>query len=459
MRWLLLKDLEILRRSPLLVALLLAYGGLVGALLGFAVQRDDVKPKVAFLNEVPSSAVGIKVGSQQIDASKYANRLFESVDPIRVKTRAEAIDTVRRGDAIAALIIPSDLTRRLQSVISLAGTGAPPTVEVLYNEENPLKTQAVESRIKARLADANKAISQKLTQISAGYLGILLHGGEFSLLGQKFSVLGLQRTRDVVQQTLRRLPSGAPQRADLERVANFAQLAIDNLDLSKPVLASIGEPLHVKRTVVAGKHVSANAFYIALAASVTLMIIGLFLGGGMLALEREEHAFGRLVRGPVSRWELLVEKVLLGAIAALAATVVELLVISFFDDLRWGRIAGWLAALLIGGLAFGAAGPALGAVGTAFGALTRDVRATTLLAILVALPFAFLALIPSGVVAGWVYDLVRIVSAIFPFKPALQALNAGLNDADPGLARPLAHLAILAVAYTAIARAGLRRFA
>ena len=310
----------------------------------------------------------------------------------------------------------------------------------------------MESRIKARLADANKALSQKLTEISAGYLGILLHGGSFSLLGQQFSVLGLQKTNDVIVQTLRRLPRSSPQRADLERVANFARLAIDNLDLSKPVLASIGEPLHLKRTVVTGKHVSANAFYIALAAAVTLMIIGLFLGGGMLALEREEHAFGRLVRWPVSRWELLCEKVLLGALAALAATIVELAAISLFDDLRWARIAGWALALLVGGLAFGA-------VGTAFGALTRDVRATTLLAILVALPFAFLALIPSGVVAAWIYDVVRVASAIFPFKPALDAVNAGLNDADPGLTGPLVHLAILAIAYTAIARAGLRRFA
>jgi hypothetical protein len=77
----------------------------------------------------------------------------------------------------------------------------------------------------------------------------------------------------------------------------------------------------------------------------------------------------------------------------------------------------------------------------------------------VALPFAFLALIPSGIVAAWVYDIIRVASAIFPFKPALQAVNAGLNDADPGLAGPLAHLVALAIAYTAIARVGLRRFA
>src|SRR4051794_35380674 len=87
-RWLLLKDLQILRRSPLLVALLLAYGGIVGALLGFAVQRDDTKPKVAFLNEGPSSAGGIQGGAQKIDAPKDPNKPFRSAHPIPRKTPA-----------------------------------------------------------------------------------------------------------------------------------------------------------------------------------------------------------------------------------------------------------------------------------------------------------------------------------------------------------------------------------
>jgi ABC-2 type transport system permease protein len=52
-----------------------------------------------------------------------------------------------------------------------------------------------------------------------------------------------------------------------------------------------------------------------------------------------------------------------------------------------------------------------------------------------------------------------VISALFPFKAALQALDAALNDADPGLAGPLVHLAILTAAFTAIARLALRRFA
>jgi hypothetical protein len=87
------------------------------------------------------------------------------------------------------------------------------------------------------------------------------------------------------------------------------------------------------------------------------------------------------------------------------------------------------------------------------------VRAASLLAFLLALPIAFLALVPSGAVSAGLYDAIRAVSAAFPFKPTLQALDAALNDAEVGIARPLAHLAALTVAYVALARLALRRFA
>ena len=53
MRWLLLKDLQILRRSPLQAALLVAYPVLIALLIGFAISREPGNPRVAFLNEVP----------------------------------------------------------------------------------------------------------------------------------------------------------------------------------------------------------------------------------------------------------------------------------------------------------------------------------------------------------------------------------------------------------------------
>ena len=56
------------------------------------------------------------------------------------------------------------------------------------------------------------------------------------------------------------------------------------------------------------------------------------------------------------------------------------------------------------------------------------------------------------------YDVIRAVSAIFPFKPTLDALDAALNNSG-ALGTPLLHLAALAVAFGALSRFGLRRFA
>jgi hypothetical protein len=49
------------------------------------------------------------------------------------------------------------------------------------------------------------------------------------------------------------------------------------------------------------------------------------------------------------------------------------------------------------------------------------------------------------------------VSFVFPFKAALQALDAAVNGASPSIGLPLVHLAVLTLAFGALARAGLRR--
>jgi ABC-2 type transport system permease protein len=452
MRWLLLKDLQILRRSPMLVAILVAYPAVISVLIGLALSRGPDKPKVAFVNEVPASERTFQVGSQRIDATRYAGRLFEAIDPVRVDTRAQAVTKVRDGEVLGALIVPADVTRRLQDAINLAGSSRPPTLEVVYNVEDPVKAQIVESTIKSRLADANQALSEQLTTLAGRYLDIITRGGDFSLLGQRFDVLGLERSSALLGQALRRLPPGSREADGVRRVMDFAQVAIANLDLSRPVLASVGRPIAVRRTVLEGRNTPLDAFAVAVSVTISLMFVTVLLAAGMLALEREDHAFTRLVRGLVSRLGLLGEKVALSAGCAFAASLATLCGIGAFVDLDWGRFALWLAALGGGAVAFGAMGVAVGAV-------AREVRAASLLAFLLALPIAFLALVPAGAVAGSLHDAMRLVSALFPFRPALEAVDAALNGTDPGLGAALAHLAVLAVAYLTIARAAIARFA
>jgi ABC-2 type transport system permease protein len=181
------------------------------------------------------------------------------------------------------------------------------------------------------------------------------------------------------------------------------------------------------------------------------MLITVLLAAGSLALEREENAFRRLVRGLVSRTQLLVEKVGLAAMCAVVVGLLLLIGLTFFVELPWDRFHFWVLALVFAAAAFGA-------LGVAFGALTREVRAASLLAFMAALPIAVLGLVPSGAVSGTLFDAIRIVSGAFPFRATVEALNSALSSAG-SIWLPLLHLTLLTVAWIAIARVALRRFA
>src|SRR4029079_7029641 len=155
------------------------------------------------------------------------------------------------------------------------------------------------------------------------------------------------------------LPEGSPRREELERVSRFAKLAADNLGVSKAILAPAGTPVKIKRTIVNGSTTSLDAFAVAVAVAVSLMFVTVLLAAGLLALEREEQAFGRLVRGLVSRTALLAEKVVLSALCAFAVTLVMLFGLAAFVGLDWSRIPAWLAALAGGALGFAGLGRAV----------------------------------------------------------------------------------------------------
>ncbi len=446
MRRLLLKDLRILRRSPLQLALLVAYPILIALLIGFAISRGPDEPRVAFLNEVPEGS-RIAAGETQLPAVDIEQRICRQIECLRVDDRDEAQGAVESGEVLAALILPADLVDRINSL----GTLDPqrPEVEVIVNEEDPLKAQVVDDRIDALLARANLQIAKQIAAEGTRYLGLVVDGGSFDVLGTAVEILGLRRTAEILQRLRPAVP--AAQRAELDRVIRFATLARDNLDVATPLIDRLAQPIAVEKQTVSEPTAPLDLYAIAVAAAFTLTFVVLLLVAGSLALEREEGTFARLTGGLVSRSGLLAEKVGLGVAVGLGVTLLMLLGVQLFVSLEWSRLGLWLAAILAGGAALGAAGAALGAT-------ARDVRAVSLLAFMASLPLALLSLVPSGAVGATLYDAIRVVTALFPFKPALEAMLAALDPAGPGIGAPLLHLAALTVAYAALARLALRRF-
>src|SRR5262249_2049611 len=152
-----------------------------------------------------------------------------------------------------------------------------------------------------------------------------------------------------------------------------------------------------------------DTYAVAIAVIVSLMFVTLLLASAMLALERSENTYARLVRGLISKTGLLSEKIVLSAACAAAVPLLMAAFVSLFVRLGWGRFELWVLALGLGGLAFGA-------LGVAIGGLARDVSVASLMAFLIALPVAFIALIPGDAVSGTLKTVLDVISYLFPFK-------------------------------------------
>jgi ABC-type multidrug transport system permease subunit len=445
MRWLLVKDLLILKRSRLLVALLVVYPVAIALLIGLAISGSPAKPRVAIVDEAPPDET-ITLGGTRIGLAEYTNQLFNQVHVVRAPTRAAAARKVASGDVLAAIVIPPDIVSKISSGVSQA------QVEVIYNGD-ALKQSFVQSTINSTLAQANLALSEQIKSVAVRDLNLLLAGGHLEVLGASRDIIGLSHLPKVLGAIAQRQPPGMD-RATLVRVAGFASLAASNLGLAKNVLTTVSQPIAVHSTLLHGKRTPLDTYAVVVAVSISLMFICVLLAAGGIALEREEHALGRLTRssprhggGLISREGLLAEKALLAAGCAFVVALAMLLGVSAFVSLDLSRVGMWVVALAFGALGFAA-------LGTAIGALAHEVRAASLLAFLLSLPLAFLALVPSGSVASGLYDAIGFV---FPYKAALQALDAAVNGSSPGIAVSIAHLVGVTLVLGVLARLGLRR--
>jgi ABC-type transport system involved in cytochrome c biogenesis permease component len=443
MRWLLIKDLQILRRSPLLCGLLVLYPIGIALMIGAALSRPPGKPTVAFYDAVPAGRGTIAIGSQHLDIAGYASELLGSVRPLRAASAAGAVADVRSGRALAAVIIPADLPGQIQSLIT-QGAGHP-TVRVIVNTRNPLERRFVADALAAREASVESDVSRQILTATVADLQRVLDGGSVALLGQTVQLLGLRNSKTIIDGTIASLPARSPLRIALGQVSSFAATAIAGLGFAEPVLGQIGAPLTIDETDLAGASTPTDAYAAAIAVVVSLMFVAMLLAAGLLALERSEHTWGRLVPGLVSPERVLAEKALIaGALAALVGVVLAACVAAFVT-LDWERFELWVVAIALGGVAFAGLGVAIGAV-------ARELSAASLMAFLVSLPVAFVALVPAGSVNGVVGAVLDVVAFVSPFRATLSATQNAFAATPPGIGLPLVHLAVLAVVYLAIAR-------
>ena len=419
-RALLGKDLRVLRRSPALLALIVLYPVLIAVGLGLALTRDPQPPKIAVVNLLPDGGQGkVTIGGQTISVKDLEQSIAGGdVQSTNLPSREAAVVAIEAGTIDGALIIPKNAANDLRAALETGGVTGGPRLEVLYRSSGPLDGTLVRAVIASRLRTAERAVSGEIVRVASGFLEILRDGGTFEIAGTEVSVIGLRAAEILVAAGAEDVPKD--QQAGLEQAARFARLARENLGVSDSILKSIAKPLNVQETAIGeGSNTTLSGFAVGAAAALSLMLVALTLGAGLLAGEREEGTLRRLLRGGHGAWRVATAKTLAAGLIAAGSGLLLLVGVAIFGATPWDGAAWWIPAVVLGGLA-------CGALGVLLGAALRDARAATLAAILLAVPVAVIALIPDQTIGGSASTLLGAISAVLPFDPARDLLDAAL---------------------------------
>jgi hypothetical protein len=433
---LLRKDLLVLRRSPLLLAALVAYPLLIAVLVGLVAGYAAAKPRVAFVDRdgLPDR---LELAGREYHVRGTIDRVAEEVDLVHLDA-----DVARRelqaGRVVAVVTVPPGFVEDLRGMVRS------PTL-VLETTRGGLAPR-VTQQVQALVFELNRSLQDAYVDANLEYVDLLRRGGRGDFGGREFDVLGLQGAATVLDDL--------PQEPEVTRLGDFVRIADLALTQTEQALRVTANPIELELAPERGRIWALSAQVQAYGLALTTTFLALLLAAGALAAERDENTIGRLARGRVGLGPVVAAKVALAALVALALGLALALVIGVASEI--GDVPGgqpWARVPLLA-LGLAVAGAAVGALGALLGALAREARTASLLAVLVVLPIVFVGLVPREVAppAGWVSD-------VLPFAHAVRAFDAALYAADPlrPLAAELAWLAGMAAVFGLLARRAARR--
>jgi ABC-type Na+ efflux pump permease subunit len=431
------KDLLVLRRSPLLLALLVVYPLLIAALVGLVAVYGSSKPRVALVDQdgLPSQ---VEIGGRTFDIDGTIRRVSDDVTLVHLDEE-EARRQLETGKVVAVVTVPAGFVSQLEGMVES------PKLE-LETARGDVSSR-VTQQVQALVYSLNRELQTAFIESNLRYIDLIREGGSGQFLGRRFELLGLEQSQRILENEF-------PPSKRLAEIKNFIGIAGLALDQTDEALRATANPIELERTEERGRSAVLSAQVQAYGLALTITFLALVLAAGALAAEREENVLGRLVRGPVSRSGIVAAKVLLAATVTTALGLGVALAFGVIVELGgveggepWGRLP-----LLAAGLAL--AGAAVGALGTLLGALAGEARTASLAAVLIVLPIVFAGLIPRQVfpLAGWVSDGL-------PFVHAVRFFGAALFDISPWgtLARETVWLLALGALFAGLARLGMRR--
>ena len=442
-RLLLVKDLRVLVRSPVLLAALIVYPIVFAVLVGLVVRYANDRPRVAFvdLDDLPSV---LAVGGEEFNVENVIDEANESAELVPM-SEDDANRELENGEVVAVIVVPRGFASRLRGMVESPRL-------VLKTMQGGLAGR-VEQQTQALVYNLNRLLQTAYIEANLEYVNLILEGGEGSFLGNEFDVVGLDEAARILAE-IQEQTADPVVRAEAEKLEVFVREARLALGASGDSLRATANPIELEIDAEAGRTWLLSAQLQSYALGLTLAFICVLIAAAAMAAERDENVIGRLARGLVGLSELVIVKVLLAAAIGVALGLALAIIFGVLSEVfavaggePWERLP-----LLALGLAV--AGGAFGAFGALVGVVAREAKTAVLVAFLAALPIVLVGLVPEGSVTalGWLSDA-------FPFRHAIRFFQAALFDLDPWgtLAREAAWLLALGAVFATAARIGVRR--
>src|SRR5262249_8458383 len=178
--WLILrKDLLVLRRSPALLAVLIAYPLVIALLIGLTAAYANAKPRVAFvdLDGIPHT---LNVAGQTFNIDHLIDDVAKNVEIVRMSEQ-QADRQLASGRVAAVVTVPQGFVSDLKGLVSsphltlATGSGG--------------ITPRVRQQMQALVYNLNLRLQRAFIKADIQYVNLLLHGGKGRVLGHDFSII------------------------------------------------------------------------------------------------------------------------------------------------------------------------------------------------------------------------------------------------------------------------------
>src|SRR6266568_3307076 len=168
---LLQKDALVLRRSPLLLGILLAYPLAIAVLVGL-VDEDNLPPTVV-------------IGGHRFHVDKTIDQVSKNVQLVRLSPN-EAAQQLKNGKVVAVVTVPPGFIATLKEMVRS------PQLEIQLSRGTI--SSRVDQQVQALIYSLNRQLQQAYIGTNLNYVTLILHGGSGTFLGRPISVLGLERS-------------------------------------------------------------------------------------------------------------------------------------------------------------------------------------------------------------------------------------------------------------------------